>query len=147
MSNAIYFQSYTNCLNATQFNLRFVGVGGTGVPTYLEGDGGYVTASGTATATSTGSEWTLTRTSTGQLVLTSVNPWPGLYSADGGLFLATADATNTSGIQFPAVPTQNSTTGIWTINLNVYVAATLTDLATTQQMWLQIVMRNSLTSP
>lgn len=147
MSDATYFVQYTNCLEAVGFHLRFVGAGAAAVPTFIEGDGGFVTSTGTATPTSTGNEWVLARTSTGVLTMKSVNPWAGCYEFSGGLFLASADSTNTSGVQVTALPSQDATTHLWTFNFNVYVAATLTDLASTQNLWLSIYMRNELTSP
>ena len=147
MSDRTYTQQYTNCLEAVQFNLRFIGAGAAAVPTFVEGDGQFVVSSGSGIANATGTEWTMTRSSTGVLSLVSVNPWAGVYSADGGLFLAAADSTNTSGVQFTALPSQNSTTNVWTFAIGIYVAATLTDLASTQSMWIQIVMRNQIGGP
>jgi hypothetical protein len=129
-------QSFTQCNFAVDLPVVLIPQGA-GTPTLGEGDpnGAFFTL--------------LAHTGTGVLSFTTKDPFPGLIYASANISLATPAGQWTSLIS----GAQNATSGVgfvafsWTFTVNLFNAATATDLANTNLIYVWLRMRNGSLKP
>jgi hypothetical protein len=146
IANPQYFPVVGINAYPAQFPFRLLGAGGTSPPTFLEGD---------TLAANIGNFWAISRISAGRYDLTSLQPHNGVIQYQCQAGLAAVDLTDTTTVQWTALPVQLTTATVittgsvtvtapvnaWQFELTFINAGTATDPATTQEITGLIIFR------
>ena len=134
MSNRPYRQLQTQGTQHIQYNFSLLGQGAA-APKLNEGDAGgaYIVSP-------------IVRNSQGNYSFTTVDPFLAVVNVDANYMAATV--TTSWGFTW-GLPSQNSTTFVWTFNFVAYVSntGTATDIILNDKVGIQITFRNSVVLP
>lgn len=119
---------YTENRRRVDYCFRLAGQGAA-APTFLEGD---------TVGASVGSYMTVTRTGVGVYVITTTDPFPGVYSYG---FQSGVAATGTQLTMNVTPPTQNAN-NTWSFTFSVFAAGVAHELAVNDEIGCWLAMRN-----
>ena len=133
MSSRVYNPvQHTQIRETVRFPLLLKGAGAS-APVFVCGD---------TIGASSGTHFTITRSGTGTYSLVSRNAFPYCCKAVGALNAATPAVNSLICI---GVPTKNSTTNVWTVPVQVYLAGSPADLTANDMMSISVEFSNSKT--